>query len=117
MDFVVTDAPKRDCPKGVVVNLSLGGGVSAAVNEAAANVVSAGNFMAVAAGNEAADAKTSSPASEPSVCTVGATDDTDTLAYYSNYGSLVDILAPGSDIKSTWPGGKTVSPPFPRLRQ
>ncbi|KAI0405357.1 subtilisin-like protease PR1K [Xylaria palmicola] len=107
MDFVVSDAPSRDCPSGVVVNLSLGGGVSSAVNEAAAAVVSAGHFMAVAAGNEAEDASTSSPASEPSVCTVGATDNTDALSYYSNYGSLVDILAPGSDIESTWPGGKT----------
>jgi len=107
MDFVVSDAPQRDCPKGVVVNMSLGGGISDAVNEAAANIVSAGNFLAVAAGNEAADASTSSPASEPSVCTVGATDNTDTLAEYSNFGSLVDILAPGTDIESTWPGGKT----------
>lgn len=107
MDFVVSDAPSRDCPKGVVVNLSLGGGVSSSVNEAAANVVSAGNFMAVAAGNEAQDASNSSPASEPSVCTVGATDNTDTLSYFSNFGSLVDVLAPGSDIESTWPGGET----------
>ncbi|KAI1754385.1 subtilisin-like protease PR1K [Xylaria castorea] len=107
MDFVVTDAPDRDCPKGVVVNLSLGGGVSSAVNEAAANVVSAGHFMAVAAGNEAEDASNSSPASEPSVCTVGATDKTDALSYFSNFGKLVDVLAPGSDIESTWPGGNT----------
>ncbi|GAP89626.1 putative serine protease precursor [Rosellinia necatrix] len=107
MDFVVSDAPSRDCPKGVVVNLSLGGSVSSSINDAAANVVSAGHFMAVAAGNEAADASTSSPASEPSVCTVGATDKTDALSYFSNFGSLVDILAPGSDIESTWPGGKT----------
>ncbi|KAI1743572.1 subtilisin-like protease PR1K [Xylaria scruposa] len=107
MDFVVTDAPDRDCPKGVVVNLSLGGGVSSAVNEAAANVVSAGHFMAVAAGNEAEDASNSSPASEPSVCTVGATDKTDALSYFSNFGKLVDVLAPGSDIESTWPGGRT----------
>ncbi|KAI0527876.1 subtilisin-like protease PR1K [Xylaria bambusicola] len=107
MDFVVSDAPSRDCPNGVVVNLSLGGGVSSSVNDAAASVVSAGNFMAVAAGNEAQDASNSSPASEPSVCTVGATDITDTLSYFSNYGSLVDVLAPGSDIESTWPGGQT----------
>ncbi|KAI0546232.1 subtilisin-like protease PR1K [Xylaria curta] len=107
MDFVVTDAPDRECPKGVVVNLSLGGGVSSAVNEAAANVVSAGHFMAVAAGNEAEDASNSSPASEPSVCTVGATDKTDALSYFSNFGKLVDVLAPGSDIESTWPGGNT----------
>ncbi|KAJ8113845.1 hypothetical protein ONZ43_g5054 [Nemania bipapillata] len=107
MDFVVTDAPSRSCPKGVVVNLSLGGELSKAVNDAAASVVSAGHFMAVAAGNSAADASTSSPASEPSVCTVGATDKTDILAAYSNFGALVDVLAPGSEIKSTWPNGQT----------
>lgn len=109
MDFVISDAVHRDCPKGVVVNLSLGGAVSSAVNQAAANVVSAGIFMAVAAGNEGTDASSSSPASEPTVCTVGATDKTDTFCYFSNYGSLVDVLAPGSDIESTWPGGGTVS--------
>lgn len=109
MDFVITDSLRRDCPKGVVVNMSLGGEVSSAVNQAAANVVSAGHFMAVAAGNDATDASSSSPASESSVCTVGATDKTDTFCYFSNYGSPVDILAPGANIESTWPGGETVS--------
>lgn len=109
MDFVTDDAPGQDCPNGVVVNMSLGGSNSAAVNEAAAAIVEAGIFLAVAAGNEAADASTSSPASESSVCTVGATDIDDQLAEYSNFGKLVDILAPGTDIKSTWPGNKTVS--------
>jgi hypothetical protein len=114
MDFGVSDSPSRNCPKGVVVNLSLGGSVSASVNAAAANIVSAGIFMAVAAGNEAADASTSSPAPEPSVCTVGATDITDDLAYYSNFGSLIEILTPGTDIESTWSGGQTVSSLFTR---
>jgi len=108
MDFVARDAGGQSCPKGVVVNMSLGGGFSAAVNDAAASIVSAGLFLAVAAGNEATDASTSSPASERSVCTVGATTIDDQLAYYSNFGSIVDILAPGTDIKSTWIGGKTV---------
>ncbi|CAJ2506316.1 Uu.00g004460.m01.CDS01 [Anthostomella pinea] len=107
MDFVVTDAKTRDCPNGVVVNLSLGGSYSASVNAAAASIVSAGHFMAVAAGNDAADASDSSPASEASVCTVGATGIDDALAYYSNFGSIVDILAPGTDIKSTWPTDST----------
>ncbi|ORY58386.1 subtilase [Pseudomassariella vexata] len=107
MDFVVKDAPGQECPNGIVVNMSLGGEVSTAVNEAAAAIVDAGIFLSVAAGNEAADAKTSSPASEQSACTVGATTVDDELAEYSNFGTLVDILAPGTDIKSTWPGGKT----------
>jgi subtilisin family serine protease len=110
MDFVTQDAQSQDCPRGVVVNMSLGGAVSTAVNAAAAAIIDAGLFLGVAAGNEAADASTSSPASEPSVCTVGATDMDDQLAEYSNFGKLVDILAPGTDIESTWPGNETVSP-------
>ena len=69
----------------------------------------AGVFMAVAAGNEAQDAANSSPASEPTVYTVGATDSSDRLASFSNYGSIVDILAPGVSILSTWLNGGTVS--------
>ncbi|KAH6661415.1 subtilase [Truncatella angustata] len=107
MGFVVDDAPAQDCPNGVLVNMSLGGATSTAVNEAAAAVVEAGLFLAVAAGNEAVGASTSSPASENSVCTVGATDIDDHLAEYSNFGKLVDILAPGTDIKSTWRGNRT----------
>ncbi|KAK7946143.1 peptidase S8/S53 domain-containing protein [Apiospora aurea] len=107
MDFVVSDAKGQQCPKGVVVNMSLGGTKSQAVNAAAADIIDAGIFLAVAAGNEAADAGTSSPASEESACTVGATTIDDELAEYSNFGKLVDILAPGTDIKSTWPNGKT----------
>lgn len=67
-----------------------------------AAAVDAGLFMAVAAGNDGRDAGLTSPASEPKACTVGATDKDDKIAYYSNYGVLVDILAPGTDIKSTW---------------
>ncbi|GKT64971.1 serine protease precursor [Colletotrichum tofieldiae] len=108
MDFVASDAAGQEgCAKGVVVNMSLGGQSSTAVNQAAAAIVKAGHFLAVAAGNEAADASTSSPASEQSVCTVGATASDDSLAEYSNFGAVVDILAPGSEIKSTWPGGST----------
>ena len=107
MDFVATDSASQDCPKGVVVNMSLGGGFSAAVNSAARSIVDAGLFLVVAAGNEGADTAGSSPASEPSACTVGATEKNDTLATYSNTGKLVDVLAPGTDILSTWPGGKT----------
>ncbi|KAI2615293.1 peptidase S8/S53 domain-containing protein [Hypoxylon sp. NC1633] len=107
MDFVAQDASSQNCPKGVVVNMSLGGSTSSAVNSAAASIVDAGLFLAVAAGNEAADASTSSPASEESACTVGATTIDDDLAEYSNYGSLVDVNAPGTNIESTWPGQST----------
>ena len=89
--------------------MSLGGARSTAVNSAAANVVSAGVFLAVAAGNEAQDASNSSPASEATAYTVGATDSSDRLASFSNYGTVVDILAPGVSILSTWLNGGTVS--------
>ncbi|KAH9987999.1 peptidase S8/S53 domain-containing protein [Xylariaceae sp. FL0662B] len=107
MDFVAQDASGQECPKGVVVNMSLGGEISNTINQAAANIVDAGLFLAVAAGNDGADASSSSPASEESACTVGATTKDDELAEYSNYGAVVDILAPGTDIESTWTGGGT----------
>jgi subtilisin family serine protease len=87
--------------------MSLGGSKSAAVNSAAANAVSAGVFFAVAAGNDGKDAANSSPASEATVFTVGATDSADKVASFSNYGSVVDIHAPGVSILSTWLNGGT----------
>jgi len=71
----------------------------------AALLVSSGIFLAVAAGNEGTNAKYSSPASEPTVCTVGATDIRDRLTKWSNWGSSVDVLAPGLNITSTWNDG------------
>ncbi|OAQ65928.1 proteinase T-like protein [Pochonia chlamydosporia 170] len=109
MDYAIQDSRQRSCPKGVVANMSLGGGYSASLNQAAAKMIQSGVFLAVAAGNDARDAANTSPASEPSVCTVGATDSSDNLSSFSNYGRVVDILAPGSGILSTWPGGGTNS--------
>ncbi|KAF4595999.1 subtilisin-like protease [Ophiocordyceps camponoti-floridani] len=109
MDLIAKEASKQKCPKGVVVNMSLGGRKSASVNAAAARIVQAGLFLAVAAGNDGTDASSYSPASEPLACTVGATTRTDTLAKYSNTGSIVDVLAPGSNITSTWLDSKTKS--------
>lgn len=98
MDYVAEQATEQDCPNGIVVNMSLGGGKSAAVNEGAAAMVDAGLFVAIAAGNCDAfgnpqDISTVSPASEPSVCTVGATDKSDAVASFSNYGDLLDVYA------------------------
>ena len=83
-----------------VANMSLGGGKSAALETAVRNLVADGVTVVVAAGNETQDACNVSPAGEPTAITVGATTSTDALAYYSNYGSCVDILAPGSSITS-----------------
>lgn len=89
--------------------MSLGGTRSTAVNSAAANAVSAGVFIVVAAGNMAQDSSDFSPASEPTVFTVGATDNFDHLASFSNYGIAIDVLAPGVSILSTWLNNSTVS--------
>jgi subtilisin family serine protease len=109
INFAANDQKTRSCPNGAVANMSLGGARSTAVNSAAANAVSAGLFMAVAAGNENQDASNSSPASEATVYTVGATDSADKRASFSNYGTVVDIFAPGVAILSTWNNGGTVS--------
>ncbi len=82
--------------------MSLGGSFSRSTNNAVAAAVQAGLFMGVAAGNDGGPAELTSPASERSACTVGASDKYDARASYSNYGSVVDIFAPGSEIISTW---------------
>jgi subtilisin family serine protease len=108
IDFVASDARNRtaagQCPKGVVANMSLGGGRSDAINSAVAAAVRSGVFFAVAAGNSDDDAQFYSPASEPTACTVGATDVADARAWFSNYGAGVDVYAPGVDVLSSWIG-------------
>jgi hypothetical protein len=90
-----------------VANMSLGGGVSASVNDAADALVAAGAVVAVAAGNENKDASLSSPASAADVITVAASDDADVRAYFSNFGPSVEIFAPGVGITSAWTGSAT----------
>lgn len=110
MQFVRQDMRRQRCPKGVVVSLSLGGPISRASNDAANALVSAGAFVAVAAGNDHRDASAVSPASAQNVCAVGASDQNDVTAKFSNFGKVVAVYAPGVDIMSTIPGGRTVSP-------
>ena len=83
-------------------NMSLGGGLSTTLNQAVARAVAAGISFAVAAGNSTANACNSSPSSEPAAITVGATDINDGFASFSNFGSCVDINAPGVNITSDW---------------
>jgi len=90
-----------------VANMSLGGGYSSAQNTAVTNLVNSGVFLAVAAGNENQNACNVSPASASAVTTVAASDRTDLRASFSNYGSCVDIYAPGVSITSTWLNGGT----------
>lgn len=85
-----------------VANLSLGSSKSSTVNAAVAGAHSKGVTMVVAAGNSNADACLYSPASEPTAITVGATTSSDARASYSNFGTCVDVFAPGSNITSAW---------------
>jgi subtilisin family serine protease len=86
----------------MVVNMSLGGGVSTALDNAVTSLVNAGVTVVVAAGNSTADACTQSPARAAAAITVGATDKTDTFASFSNYGTCVDVDAPGVNITSDY---------------
>lgn len=85
-----------------VANMSLGGGADEALDEAVRGAIDAGVTFAVAAGNESADAGESSPARVEEALTVGATDDKDAQAEFSNYGKVVDLYAPGVDITGAW---------------
>jgi subtilisin family serine protease len=90
-----------------VANMSLGGGASSTVDSAVQALISDGVTVAVAAGNSNADACATSPARVSSALTVGATDSSDTRATFSNFGSCVDIFAPGVSITSDWNNGST----------
>lgn len=109
MNYVTNDAKTRSCPNGTVSNMSLGGGFSSSINSAAKAQVSGGVFLAVAAGNDGANAANYSPASETTACTVGATDINDAVASFSNFGAVVDIFAPGVNVLSSWIGSTTAT--------
>ncbi|CCK31214.1 Aqualysin-1 [Streptomyces davaonensis JCM 4913] len=85
-----------------VANLSLGGGASTTLDTAVRNSITSGVTYAVAAGNSNANASSYSPARVTQAITVGATTSTDARASYSNYGSVLDIFAPGSSITAGW---------------
>lgn len=92
-----------------VANMSLGGGHSSAMDLALQNSIASGVTYAVAAGNENQPACNTSPADVPEAVTVGATDKTDKRASFSNYGSCVDLFAPGVSIASDWITGAASS--------
>jgi subtilisin family serine protease len=105
LDFVRNDCLGHKAP--CVANMSLGGGKFPAVDLAVANTVNSGITVVVAAGNWNTDACTVSPAAEPSALTVAAMDDADTRAWFSDWGTCVDLFAPGVTIQGAWIGGTT----------
>lgn len=84
----------------MVANISLGGSLSTSLNDAVNRTVQAGVVIALSAGNSGADACTQSPAAAANGLTVGGTESNDSRASWSNWGSCVDIFAPGGGILS-----------------
>ena len=95
-----------------VANMSLTGyGYSASMYNAIAAATAAGVTFVVAAGNDDSNAANYSPAGFSNVITVSALNPNDTFAYYSNWGAVVDVIAPGTNVESLWKnnGYKTIS--------
>jgi len=92
-----------------VANMSLGGGVSSALDTAVNNLSNSGVPIAVAAGNSNANACNSSPARAANAITVGSTTSTDARSSFSNFGTCVDLFAPGSSILSAWFSSNTAT--------
>ena len=93
----------------MVANMSLGGGASSSLDIAVTTSVAAGVVYAVAAGNSNANACNYSPARAPSALTVGSTTSSDARSSFSNFGTCVDLFAPGSSITSAWYTGNTAT--------
>ncbi|WP_327369640.1 S8 family peptidase [Streptomyces sp. NBC_01217] len=97
IDWVTANAVKP-----AVANMSLGGGADSVLDAAVRRSIASGVTYAVAAGNESTNASTKSPARVTEAITVGSTTNTDARSSFSNYGTVLDIFAPGSSITSTW---------------
>jgi len=99
MDWVVSN---HGAGQPAVANMSLGGAASTTTDAAVNRMISDGVTVVVAAGNENQNACNVSPARVAAAITVGATTSSDARASYSNFGSCVDLFAPGSSITSAW---------------
>ncbi|KAF9405450.1 hypothetical protein BGZ94_003536 [Podila epigama] len=106
MDWVA----KTATPGKSIVNMSLGGGKSQAINDAAGRLFAKNIPLIVAAGNSATTAACDqSPSGAPNTFTVAASDKNDRPASFTSYGSCVEIFAPGVGITSTWIGSDTAT--------
>ncbi|TSC23657.1 S8 family serine peptidase [Corallococcus sp. Z5C101001] len=95
--------------KPAVANMSLGDVGIQAIDDATERLIAAGVTTVVAAGNDSANACNYSPARAPNAITVGSTTSTDARSSFSNYGTCVDIFAPGSSITSASNSGNSSS--------
>jgi hypothetical protein len=102
IDWVTTNAIKP-----AVANMSLGGGANTPLDNAVANSIASGVTYSIAAGNgdifgNPQNACNTSPARTQTAITVGATQSNDAKASFSNFGTCLDIFAPGVGITSAW---------------
>ncbi len=95
--------------KPAVANMSLGGGASTALDDAVRGSIAAGVTYSIAAGNSNANACNSSPARVGQALTVGASTSSDARASFSNFGTCLDLFAPGQSITSAWSTGDTAT--------
>ena len=95
--------------KPAVANMSLGGGASTALDDAVRRSILAGVTYAIAAGNSNANACNSSPARVTQALTVGSSTSADARSSFSNFGTCVDLFAPGSNITSAWNTSNTAT--------
>jgi subtilisin family serine protease len=102
----------RHAVKPAVANMSLGGTVSPQLDTAVRNAIASGVTFAVAAGNDGLSAELSSPARVSEAITVAASDKNDARASFSNWGSPVDLFAPGVDITSSFNTSDTATQTF-----
>lgn len=105
IEWVVKNVRKRK--RCSIISMSLGGIINKAANKAVEKAIKIGIRVVVAAGNSGNNACGYSPASAKGAITVGATTQSDVKSYFSNIGNCVDILAPGSNVKGAWIGGKS----------
>ena len=98
----VTQQKRANPALRMVANMSLGGSRSTALDSAVNNSITAGVIYVVAAGNDNTNACNVSPAGVSNAITVGAMNNTDVRAYFSNFGICLDIFAPGVNITSAW---------------
>ncbi|TEB21323.1 serine protease [Coprinellus micaceus] len=107
LNWVLTQARASGRPS--IVSMSLGGSAATSLDNAVASLTSAGIHVVVAAGNSNTNAANTSPARAPSAITVGATTVGDARASYSNYGAVVDVFGPGSNVISSWIGSSNTA--------
>ncbi|KAI1169487.1 peptidase S8/S53 domain-containing protein [Nemania sp. FL0916] len=108
-NWAVNDISSKGRKSKAVISLSIGGAFSAAFNNAVNSAYSSGILSVIAAGNSGVDAMNTSPASAANALTIAAIDSSWSFASFSNFGSVVDIAAPGVNVLSAWIGSNTAT--------